>query len=106
VDAVGPKLSLDRDARDQVVHAVEAAEKRALAAARRSDEGSDRVAVDLEVDVLDRAGPPVRDGQLVDVEDDLAPGQLVGRALALGWPDARDLEWLHRHRLGVSCVPG
>src|SRR5262249_54192868 len=40
-------------ARHPVVHAVQAAEKRALAAAARPDEGYDRALPDLEVDASD-----------------------------------------------------
>ncbi len=44
--------------RDQVVHPVEAAQERALAASRRADERRDEVAGDVDVDVLQRQGEP------------------------------------------------
>ena len=49
--AVVEDRAVDRRARDQVVHAVEAADQRALAAARRPDQGGDAVAADVERDV-------------------------------------------------------
>src|SRR5262249_21999663 len=44
---------------DQVVHAIETAQERGLAAARRADEGRDRTVRDTEADVVDRLGVPV-----------------------------------------------
>src|SRR5262249_24626154 len=79
VDAVGvhvlpvvEQLPVHLRAGHEVVHAVQAADEGALAAARRADERRDQVAVDLEVDTADRGGWAVRDGEIVDVEDDLA----------------------------------
>ena len=50
-------LPVDRRAGDEVVHAIEAAKKRRLAAARRADEGSDLVAEDVHRDVGDGRRP-------------------------------------------------
>src|SRR5439155_27352045 len=69
--AVVKHLALDTRAGDQVVHPVEAADERALAAARRPDERRHEVAVDLDADVLDRDRASITDGEVPDVEDDL-----------------------------------
>ncbi len=55
-----------RHARDRVVHPVERAQERALAAAAGTDEGQDLVGVDLDVDVLD--------GHLLAITDAQTPG--------------------------------
>src|SRR4029450_13874174 len=57
-------LTLEAEAAHQVVHAVEAAERGALPAARRTDEGRDGPLVDLHLDVANRLELPVE--QLVD----------------------------------------
>ena len=57
--------------RDQVVHAVEAADQRALAAARRPDERRHRVLVHVEVDPPDCRIAAVRDVQVTHLEDRL-----------------------------------
>ncbi len=62
-----------REARDQVVHPVEAADERALAAARRPDDRGDEVLVDVHRDVLDRRLAAVQRIEAVDVEDPLEP---------------------------------
>jgi hypothetical protein len=70
--AVVEDRALHAGGRDQVVHAVEATDERALAAARRADEGRHEVLVDLERDLLEGLVPRVRDTEVVDVEDDIA----------------------------------
>ena len=79
--AVVEDLAFDHRARDQVVQVVEAADERALAAARGPDEGRDEVPVDLERDVLQRLVAVVGDAEVPDVEEDLAG--LLGRELLL-----------------------
>jgi len=70
-------LSVDLGTRHQVIHAVQAADERALSAAGGTDQSSDLVAEELEVDVPDRGHPAVGDGHILDVEDDFAlPGVL------------------------------
>jgi hypothetical protein len=66
-------------ARDHVVHAVEAADERALAAAGRPDERRHRVPADVERDPAERERPAVPDGQLLDLKDGLSRLD-VGRA--------------------------
>ena len=70
-------LPVDLGARDEVVHAVEAAEDGALAAARRTDEGGDGVHLDPQVDVAHGLVAAV-----VDV--DAGHRQLVGLGDGLG----------------------
>ena len=62
VVAVVEQLAVELEARDRVVHAVEAAQEGALAAAGRTDEGGRLVGLDVERDVLDRALLAVVDG--------------------------------------------
>ena len=64
-------LSVDAGTRDQVVHPVEAADERALAAARWSDQRGDDIAVNVEVDVLHRYRRAVTHREVSDVEDNL-----------------------------------
>ena len=64
VDAVVGQRALDPGALDEVVHAVEAAQHRRLAAARRADERGDLVLVDVEVDLADGAEVAVVDGEV------------------------------------------
>ena len=59
--AVEADLALHPGAGDQVVHPVEAAQQRALAAARRADQRGDLVAGDVDRDVLERQRRPVPD---------------------------------------------
>ena len=59
-------------ARDEVVHPVEAADERALAAAGRADHRGDQVAVDVEADAREREVRAVGDAEVVDPEDDFA----------------------------------
>ena len=72
VGAVVEELAFDLGARHEVVHPVQAAQEGRLAAAGRADQRGDRVAVDVERDVLDRERGAVRDRQVVDVEDRVA----------------------------------
>ena len=62
-------LTLHFSARDQIIHAVEAADVGALAAARRPDESSDLIFIDRHVDTLKRELPAVADVQLIDREN-------------------------------------
>jgi len=87
VDPVVEEPPLDSCARHEVVHPVEAAQERRLAAARRADQRRDRVLVDLERDVLDGQRAPVGDRQPVDVEHGFAP---VRRRRRLRYTDRRD----------------
>ena len=85
VDAVVVERALDPGDLDEVVHAVEAAQHRGLAAARRADEGGDLVLLDVELDVAHGPEVAVVDGQVVDVEDGgavggRAPGRRTARA--------------------------
>ena len=66
---------------NEVVHPVEAADERALAAAGRADEGGDEVLPDLHRHVAQCDGPAVGDGEVGDVEHDLAAAP-VGRQAA------------------------
>ena len=52
--------------RVEVVHAVEGAQQRRLAAARGADEGGDLLVRDVEVDVLQRLVPAVEEVQVPD----------------------------------------
>ena len=67
VREAAPHLGAD----DQVVHAVERAQQRALAAARRSDQRGDPMAGDVERDALDRDVAGVEDGDVARLEHDL-----------------------------------
>src|SRR5439155_26258454 len=59
------------EAWDEVVHAIEAADERALAASGRADDGGDEVLVDVHCHVFDRRLPAVQSSEAVDVEDPL-----------------------------------
>src|SRR5215217_4911293 len=77
VVAVDLDLPLDAGAGDGVVHAVDAAQEGRLAAARRTDEGGDRLAGDVDRDGVERLLVAVED---VDVPDhDLGRVELRGR---------------------------
>src|SRR5204863_4696130 len=60
-----------REAGNQVVHAVETADERALAAAGRADDRRDEVLVDVERDVLQRRPAAVEGVEALDAEDPL-----------------------------------
>ena len=106
--AVVEDRALDRGARDQVVHAVEAADERALAAAGRADERRDVVLVDLERDVLERRDARRRRRvRSLDVEDDVSALGL-GLACALGEQlrvHAGDLRQVRQSRFPSSASP-
>src|SRR3712207_7073181 len=55
--------------RSEVVHAVQAADDRRLAAAGRADEGGDLTLAQVERDVLDRRGVPVGDAEALRSEE-------------------------------------
>ena len=75
--AVVEDLAADSRARHEVVHAVEAADQRALAAAGRADEGGHGVLVHVEADALDRDVAAVRHVQVANLEDRLAVGDAL-----------------------------
>jgi hypothetical protein len=62
--------------RDQVVHAVEAAQHGGLATTRRPDEGRDLVLGDVDVDIAHGPEVAVEDADALDLEDDRAAGAL------------------------------
>ena len=64
-------LTLGADALDEVAHAVERAQERRLAAARRADERGTALLGDLEVDLLERLEVGVPQVEVSDVERDL-----------------------------------
>src|SRR5262249_20892921 len=86
VDVIAAEVhaSLEAEAADQVVHAVEATQRGALAAPGRADERGDGAALDLDLDVAD--GLELAVEQLVD----LAVDEHVGRGGAV--PVARPLD--------------
>src|SRR5262249_20215555 len=65
--------AVHREAGDEVVHPVEAADERALAAARRADDRGDEVLVDLHRYVLHGRLAAVDRIEALDVEDPLEP---------------------------------
>ena len=79
--AVVDDLAVDARARDQVVHPVQAADERRLAAARRPDQRGDLVLGDLHRDVADRPVLAVVDVHVAHVEDRLGqPPRLLATA--------------------------
>ena len=74
VGAVVEHRALDRGARDEVVHAVERAQDRALAAAGGADEGRDLALAHLERDVPHGRDAVVADRQPAHVEDHALAG--------------------------------
>ncbi len=105
VDAVVEQPAVDARARDEVVHPVQAAQERRLAAARRPDQRRDRVLVDLERGVLDRRRGAVVDREVLHVEDRLA---LLSRGRRFRHAHRGDrAHWLHdAHRRRVSTPVG
>ena len=73
-------LALLADVVDEVVHAVERAQERALAAAGRADDRGDFIFIDGQVHGANRRLPVVRDGDLAGLEH-LAAG--VDRGLGV-----------------------
>src|SRR6185436_10316125 len=61
--------AIDTGVPDQIVHAVEAPDHRALAAAGRSDERRDAVAPDVEADLADGRCASVADAEIAHLED-------------------------------------
>jgi hypothetical protein len=92
--AVEEDLSVDTSAEDQVVHPVEAADERALAAARGADEGRHLVPADVESDVLQRAERAVVDVEVGDVEHDVS--RRACRSVP-GFGDVGDVHGGHGH---------
>src|SRR5262249_15266355 len=75
-------VPLEAEAAHQVVHAVDRAEHRALAAARRSDERGDRALPDPQARVAHRLKIAIVDGFQVDIDDRVVAVAVVrGRAL-------------------------
>ena len=70
--AVVEDLAVDLRAGHEVVHPVEAADQRALAAPARADEGGHGVLEDVDADVPNRDVAAVRDREVADLEDGLA----------------------------------
>ena len=70
--AVVEDLAADLDVRHEVVHPVQAADERALAAPGRADHCGDQVLVDVERHAVDCEVRAVGHAQVVDGEDDLA----------------------------------
>ena len=68
VVAVEQHLALDAGAGDDLVHAVEGAQERRLAAAGRADEGRDAAGLDREGDALDGEEVAVVDVEVVDFD--------------------------------------
>src|SRR5919197_2620136 len=71
VDSVVVDPAFVPEPEDLVVHPVEAADERALAAAGGADHRCDQVPVDVEVDALERDVRAVARSQVLDVEDGL-----------------------------------
>src|SRR5262249_6207656 len=68
-------VPVEPEAAHQVVHAVDAAQDRALAAAGRADERGDTVARNAQLRIADGEEVAVVDGTEVDVKDRLAVGR-------------------------------
>src|SRR5581483_10359197 len=73
VEVLAPEAheTLDLRADDEVVHAVEAPDERALAAPRRTDHGRDLVRGDVDGDVAQRERAAVVHGEVPNLEHDL-----------------------------------
>ena len=101
IGAVVEDVALDHRARHEVVHAVEAADQRALAAAGRPDEGRDGVAVDVQSHLADRHVAAVGNREVVHLEDGLAVRHPIVAVLL------RDLGQAHRlDRRPLLCHGG
>ena len=90
VVTVVEQLPGDAEARDRVVHPVQAAQEGRLAAARRPDDRRDHVAVDVQRDALDRPRGAVGDRQVANLENGLAARSTrrcrrTGGPRATGW---------------------
>ena len=88
VDVLAVERDLARDARrlDRVVHAVQAADERRLAAAGRTDQRDDLVAADVEIDLLDRVIVGVEDVDLARLHHGLRRREVADGAIALVRP--------------------
>ena len=80
---------LGAHARHEVAHAVEHAQKRRFAAARRPDERGDLVFRDVERDVLERLEVVVPQVEVADADDGVVVRRLRGRAFAPARGDRR-----------------
>ena len=87
---------------DGVVHPVEAAQERRLAAARRADEGGDEVVVDLDRDVLERLLVAIEDADVVGAHLRFAAG--VHGVGAGGFDSAMAKRRPSARRLGLARV--
>ena len=99
--AIEPDRALEAGGRRQLMHPVEGAQERALAAAGRSDDGRDRVWLDGQADVADGPERAVVDVESLDL--DASRGRRLARQVARrrceGWrPDP------HRGRIGDHLV--
>ena len=83
--AVEEHLALDPHAVDEVVHAVQAAQERGLAAAGGPDERRDPPRQDVQVDVVERLLLAVEEVELLDLDDGLG---LRRRRARCRWPAA------------------
>ena len=77
-------LPPDLDPRDEVVHPVQTADERALAATRWPDHRGDHVLVDVQVDAGEGERRPVRDAEVAHAEDDISADSRGFRALDVG----------------------
>ena len=93
--AVVEDLAVDLRAGHEVVHPVEAADQRALAAPARADEGGHGVLEDVDADVPNRDVATVRDREVADLEDGLAVRDaliaVVGELAELAGDEVRGL---------------
>ena len=96
-------LAVDAEAGDRVVHPVERAHDRALAAAGGADHRRDDVLVDRHVDALDGQRRPVEEVDVAQLEDDLAAvmSRRVSRARSRAARSAR----LSKRRSRACCLP-
>ena len=92
--AVEVDVPLEAEAADQVVHAVQAAEHGALAAARRADEGRDAVLLDRNAGVADGLEGAVVQLPEIDVDDH------VGRLRRVA---AEGLLWFRGYHARFLC---
>ena len=104
VAVVVEHLAFDAGAGDEVVHAVEAADERALAAARRPDERRHEVLLDVEADTLEGDVARVAHGQVAHGEHRLGPAAVGcgGKLAELAGIDAR---CRHSHEPASSVSP-
>ena len=77
--AVEQHLALGALVRIEIVHPVEDAQQRRLAAARRADEGGDLAGVERQADVLQRLAVAVEEVEVADRDPFLQPGGIDRR---------------------------